>query len=41
MREQSIVLPSYAAQGLHQVGLNEAMRGHVLAEAELVPTYQR
>ena len=41
MRKQPLVLPSYAAQGLHQIELNEAMRGHFLAEAELVRTYQR
>jgi hypothetical protein len=36
VRKQPLVLPSYAAQGLDQAEPNEAMRGHVLAEAELV-----
>ena len=33
--------PLAAAQGLDKPGLLEAMRGHVLAEAELVGTYER
>jgi Raf kinase inhibitor-like YbhB/YbcL family protein len=33
--------PLAAAQGLDKAGLLEAMRGHVLAEAELVGTYER
>jgi Raf kinase inhibitor-like YbhB/YbcL family protein len=33
--------PLAAAQGLDKAGLIEAMRGHILAEAELVGTYER
>jgi len=33
--------PLRAAQGLDKAGLLEAMRGHILAEAELVGTYER
>jgi hypothetical protein len=33
--------PLAAAQGLDKAGLLEAMKGHVLAEAELVGTYER
>jgi len=33
--------PLRAAQGLDKAGLLEAMRGHVLAESELVGTYER
>jgi Raf kinase inhibitor-like YbhB/YbcL family protein len=33
--------PLAAAQGLDKAGLLRAMRGHILAEAELVGTYQR
>ena len=33
--------PLAAARGLDKSGLIEAMKGHVLAEAELIGTYQR
>jgi len=33
--------PLRAAQGLDKAGLREAMQGHVLAEAELIGTYER
>ena len=33
--------PLAAAQGLDKAGLLEAMQGHVLAEAELIGTYER
>jgi Raf kinase inhibitor-like YbhB/YbcL family protein len=34
-------VPLHAAQGLDKKGLLEAMQAHVLAQAELVGTYQR
>jgi len=33
--------PLHAAQGLDKAGLLQAMQGHVLAEAELIGTYER
>jgi len=40
-RLYALDLPLRAAQGLEKAGLLEAMQGHVLAEAELVGTYER
>jgi Raf kinase inhibitor-like YbhB/YbcL family protein len=40
-RLHALEAPLRAAQGLDKAGLQEAMQGHVLAEAELVGTYER
>jgi Raf kinase inhibitor-like YbhB/YbcL family protein len=40
-RLYALDVPLHAAQGLDKPGLRNAMQGHILAEAEVVGTYER